>query len=110
MAVAVQSEVAHRARTRVTMAHAFECLRYRGGPGCRQIGRYEAMGEEVVAWFRAEAFDVQRRPRTERRERAHRMDAADEASHPFQGFAVLQFGRAAAALGVKRKTIAAEMM
>src|SRR5438105_5975538 len=102
VAVAVQPDGARLARARVALLHPLQRLRCDCGPRVAQVGRNEAAREEEGARLVPETLRRQSLARDERPRRADRMDAADEATDPFEYSRVFQLRGAAAAARIDR--------
>src|SRR5256885_2005472 len=75
-----------------------------------QIGRYEIMREQPVAWLATEACDVERRARVKWRNLSDGMDAPDEAAYPLQRARVVELRRATTAPGENREAQTIDMV
>ena len=109
VAVAVQPQRAHVAGALEAPPHAVERLRGDAAPG----GARDPPGMNPCASSQSRGSspkrrDVERGPGDERPQRADRVDASEEAAHPFERRAVLELRRAAAALRVHGEAEAAE--
>src|SRR5207244_9305143 len=63
----------------------------------------EIMCKQPIARLAAEALDVDARPIGERPRRAHGVNAADEATDPFERLAIFELRRAPAAARIHRE-------
>ncbi|MDB5794380.1 MAG: hypothetical protein JWR25_759 [Noviherbaspirillum sp.] len=99
MAIAVQAQSAHRPCPLIATAHAVERLCDDTVIGIGEFPRHARMRAKIGTRLFAKRHDVQRRPCGEWPARADRMNAADEAAHPFEGRRVLELGRASAMPG-----------
>src|SRR5882762_994522 len=108
MAVPMQAQRAHLARSLVAAGDAREREVDSALPRIEQVLWNEIMREEPVARLAAEALDVERGPVGERSRRARCVSAPDEATDPFERFAVLELRRASASARKYREAKAAE--
>ncbi len=103
MAVAVQPDRAHVAGAIVCASHAVEREVDDGLPRREEVRGDEAVLEQPVARLDAEGRDVELGPLGKRLHGADRVDAADEASEPFERVGIVEVGRAATPARVHRK-------
>src|SRR5271170_4910091 len=108
MTVAMQAQCLHRAGALEALSYAVE--RHGGDARIRrgEIGWNEAVREQPVARFLAEALQVECGPVGEARARPHGVNAADEAPQPLADRSILELRGAAATVRVDGKTKAGE--
>src|SRR5262249_18516536 len=97
VAVAVQAKHRDIARAREACPHAGQRLSHDASVCVQKIRGYEAVREQPVAWLLAEACDVQPGGGGEAGGAAQGVDAADVATEPLAGVALVEIRRAAAA-------------
>ncbi len=110
MAVAMQPEVGNVAGALVAVLHAGEGEVNGAGPGLFKIAGNEPVLEQPVARLVAKALDIEIGPLDKRCQRTDGMDAADKASHPLQGFPVLELRGATAAARIYGKAKSGELV
>jgi len=108
VAVPVQAQRAHLSRALVAPGDARERQVDCALPRVEQVRRNEIVGEQPVARLAAQALDVERGPIGERPHRAHRVNAPDKATDPFERLAVFELRRASAAARIHREAKASE--
>src|SRR4029079_1076956 len=108
--IAMQPDVGHRARARVTAIDAFERVVDDRLIRVSQIRRNEAVLQHEFGGRLAETFNVDARALRKRLQSAHRMDASHEPSDPAQGVRVVEFRRASALPWKQREAKAATLV
>src|SRR5437773_810483 len=104
----MQAQRAHLARSLVAVGDARERQVDGALPRVEQVLWNEIVREEPVARLAGEALDAERGPVGERSRRARCVSAPDEATDPFERFAVFELRRASASARKYREAKAAE--